>query len=172
MAKNDVEKVTEETVAKGGILVRFYLDMQDKEKEKLQPSLVSLVNDSLMKEPGVVYVYGSIEEPMEKNGLYTTSGIITMLFSSFIPLVSIAFKYAPAGIEILKPEKEVRFKTNELQSMLMDLSQISMDYSKFILEKVLKPEQVEDIRKNMLNRAELGKKFLETKKANEEEKKE
>ncbi|MFI5412416.1 MAG: hypothetical protein ACHQX1_00830 [Candidatus Micrarchaeales archaeon] len=172
MPKNDVEKITEETVAKGGVLVRFYIDMQDKDKTKLQPLMVSLVNDSLMKEPGVVYVYGSIEEPLEKNGLFTTSGTITMLFSNFAPLVSIAFKYAPAGIEILKPEKEIRFKTNELQSILMDLSQISMDYSKFILEKVMKPEELEKIHTSMQQRAELGKKFLDTSKKKEEPKKE
>ncbi len=160
LAKNDVEKVTDETIAKGGILVRFYFDMQDKDKEKLQPLMVNLVNEQLMKEPGVVYVYGSIEEPLEKGGVYTTSGVITMLFSNFAPLVGISFKYAPAGLEILRPEKEVRFRTNELQSILMDLSQISMDYSKFIFEKMLKPEDMENIRKQMENRAELSKKFL------------
>ena len=160
MAKDDVDKITDETIAKGGILVRFYFDMQDKDKEKLQPLMVNLVNEQLMKEPGVVYVYGSIEEPLEKSGVYTTSGIITMLFRGFAPLISIAFKYAPAGVEIIKPEREVHFRTNELQSILMDLSQISMDYSKFILEKVLKPEDLENIRKQMDNRANLSKKFL------------
>ncbi len=142
LAKDEVERVTEETIAKGGILVRFYFDMQDKNKEKLQPLMVNLVNEQLMKEPGVVYVFGSIEEPLEKGGIYTTSGIITMLFKNFAPLVGIAFKYAPAGIEIIRPERELKFKTNELQSILMDLSQISMDYSKFILEKMLKPEDM------------------------------
>jgi hypothetical protein len=167
LAKNDVERVTSETIAKGGILVRFYFDMQDKDKEKLQPLMVNLVNEQLMKEPGVVYVYGSIEEPIEKQGVYTTSGIITMLFSSFAPLVGIAFKYAPAGLEIIKPEKEMRFRTNELQSILMDLSQISMDYSKFILEKVLKPEDLEIVKKQMENRADVSKKFLDERKKKE-----
>ena len=169
MAKNDVEKVTEETIAKGGILVRFYFDMQDKDKEKLQPLMVDLVNERLLKEPGVVYVYGSIEEPMEKQGVYTTSGIITALFKSFPPLVGIAFKYAPAGVEILKPEREMRFKTNELQTILMDMSQISMDYSKFIFEKIMKPEDLEKIHQQMQNRADLGKKFLEKKKEKPDE---
>ncbi len=162
MPKDDVEKKTDETIAKGGILVRFYFDMQDRDKDKLQPLMVNLVNEQLMKEPGVVYVYGSIEEPMEKGGIYTTSGVITMLFSNFAPLVGIAFKYAPAGLEILRPEKELRFKTNELQSILMDLSQISMDYSKFILEKMLKPEDMEKIGKELENRAEVSKRFLES----------
>ncbi len=172
MPKSDVEVVTEESIAKGGVLVRFYFDMQEKDKEKLQPLMVNLVNEQLMKEPGVVYCYGSIEEPLEKGGIWTTSGVITMLFSSFGPLIGIAFKYAPAGLEILKPEKEIKFKINELQGILMDLSQISMDYSKFILEKVLKPEQVADVRRAMDNRADIGKKFLsEQQGKNPEEKK-
>ena len=52
MAKSDVEKVTEEKVAKGGVLVRMYFDMQHEEKDKLQPLLVDLINERLMKEPG------------------------------------------------------------------------------------------------------------------------
>jgi hypothetical protein len=167
VAKSDVDRVTDETILKGGVLVKFYFDMQDHDKDKLQPLMVDLVNQRLMKEPGVVYVYGSIEEPLEKGGIYTTSGMITMLFSNFAPLVSIAFKYAPAGLEILRPEKEIRFKTNELQSILMDLSQISMDYSKYILEKVLKPEELEQINKQMQGRADLAKKFLEESKKEE-----
>jgi hypothetical protein len=163
MAKNEVEKVTEEAVAKGGILVKFYFDMQDKEKEKLQPLMANLINDNLLKEPGVIYVYGSIEEPLEKNGVYTTSAVVTALFKNVIPLAGVAFRYAPAGIEVLKPEKEVHFKTNELQSMLVNLSQMSMDYSRFIFEKVLKGEDLEKMMKQMQARAELGKKFLEKK---------
>lgn len=170
MAKNDVEKITEETLAKGGILVRLYFDMQEREKEKLQPLMANLINEQLMKEKGVIYVYGTIEEPLLKDGIYTTSGIITALFSAFQPLIGVAFKYAPGGIEILKPEREMKFKINELQSMLMDLSQISMDYSKFILEKVLKKEDLENIKKQMENRAELGKKFLDQRKTDDEKK--
>ena len=45
----------------------------------------------------------------------------------------------------------------------MDLSQISVDYSKYILEKVLKPEELEKIKSQMENRAETGKKLLEKK---------
>ncbi len=168
MAKTDVEKVTEEAIAKGGMLVRFYFDMQDKNKEKLQPLMINLVNEQLMKEQGVVYVYGSIEEPIEKHGVFTTSGVITVLFRSFAPLVGIAFKYAPAGIEILRPEKEMRFKPNELQSILMDLSQISMTYSKYILEKLLTGEDLEKVKQQMDNRAELGKKFLDQRKKEDE----
>lgn len=167
MAKNDVEKVTEEKIRDGGVLVKFYFDMQEKDKEKLQPLLVDLINERLMKEPGVVYVYGSVEEPLEKDGVYITSAMVTVLFDKFLPLLSVAFRYAPAGIEILKPEKEMHFKTSELQSVLMDMSALSIGYSQFMLEKILKPEELEEIKKQMERRAELGKKFLNERKTEE-----
>ena len=170
MAKNDVEKVTEEKIRAGGVLVKFYFDMQHNDKEKLQPLLVDLINERLMKEPGVVYVYGSVEEPLEKDGVFITSAMVTVLFESFLPLLSVAFRYAPAGIEILKPEKEMHFRTSELQSMLMDMSALSIGYSQFMLEKILKPDELAEIKRQMENRAEIGKRFLEKKKAAEEKK--
>ena len=92
--------------------------------------------------------------------IYITSGTVTMLFDKFMPLIGIVFRYAPAGIEILKPDKEINFKINDLQSMLMDISQLSLDYSKFILEKVLKPEEIENFKTILENRVMLGKQLL------------
>lgn len=171
MAKSDVDRVTEEKLAKGGVLVKFYFDMQHNEKDKLQPLLVDLINERLMKERGVVYCYGAVEEPLEREGTFITSAEVTMLFDSFIPLIGVAFRYAPAGIEILKPQNNMTFKTFELQSMLMDLSQISLDYSKYILEKVMKPEDIEHMKRQIENRHEIGKKLMDKKDEGKEEKK-
>ena len=160
--KNDVDIVTEEKIRKGGVLARLYFDMQDKDKEKLQHLMLSLVNDRLMKEKGVVYCYGSIEEPLEREGIFITSATITLLMDSFAPLIGVAFNYAPAGVEVLKPEKEIRLKTNEVQTILMDISQISVNYSKYIFERVLKPEDLETIKMDLENRAQIGKKLAES----------
>ena len=112
------------------------------------------------KKKGVVYCYGSIEEPLEKDGVYTTSAMITVLFDSFFPLIGVAFNYAPAGVEVLRPEKEMHFTTAEMQSLLLELSQISVTYSKYILEHVMKPEEIDSLSKTLDTRAEVGKKFL------------
>jgi len=164
MAKTEGEKLTEEKLAKGGVLAKLYFDMQSKNREELQPLLADLINQRLMKERGVVYVYGAVDEPIEKEGVYSTTAIVTVLFDSFFPLVSISFNYAPAAIEILKPLNEMRFKTAELQGMLMDLVGISMTYSKYILENVLKGEDLSKMRAALDNRKEIGKKFIEEKK--------
>lgn len=163
-----MDKVTEEKIARGGLLVRFYFDMRHNDREKLQPIMADLINERLMKEKGIVYCYGAIEEPLEKQGVFITSATVTILFDSFIPLTDIAFRYAPAGIEILRPTRELHFKASELQSMLMNLSDISMNYSKYILENVLKPEDLENIRGHLEDRASIGKKIMEERKKKEE----
>jgi len=171
MAKTDLERITDEKIARGGVLARVYFDMQHKEKDKLQPLLVDLINEHLLKERGVVYCYGVIEEPFERDKVFVTSATITVLFENFFAMVGIVFHYAPAGIEIMRPEKDMKFQISELQSMLMELSQISVDYSKYILEKVLKPEDMKTITEELENRALIGKRFLEKQGKEKEEKK-
>ncbi len=163
MAKNEVDRVTEERILKGGVLVKLYFDMQDKDKEKLQPLMANLINEHLMKEKGVVYCYGAIEEPILVKDLYTTSAVVTVLVDSFIPLVNIAFNYAPAGIEVMRPEKGIILKANDMQAVLIDISQISINYSRYVLEKVLKKEDIEVIRQDLENRARIGKELLDKK---------
>lgn len=161
MAKNDLERVTDEKVARGGVLAKLYFDMQHKEKEKLQPLLVDLINQRLLKEKGVVYCYGMIDEPIERDGLFITNAIITVLTENFFSMANIAFNYAPSGVEILKPLKEIVMRPSELQGYLMDLSQMSLNYSKYILEKVMSPEDMKKISSEIENRIELGKRAMD-----------
>ncbi|MGC8478544.1 MAG: hypothetical protein ACP5NE_01285 [Candidatus Micrarchaeia archaeon] len=163
MAKAELDRVTEEKILKGGVLAKLYFDMQDKDKDKLQPLMVNLINEHLMKEKGVVYCYGSIDEPILVKDLYTTSAVVTVLVDSFIPLVNIAFNYAPAGVEVLKPEKGIVLKANDMQAVLIDISQISVNYSRYVLEKVLGKEDLELIQRDLENRAKIGKDLLEKK---------
>jgi hypothetical protein len=164
MAKTDVEKVTDETIAKGGILVKMYFDMRHNDKDKLQPLMTDLINERLMKEPGLVYCFGAIEEPLERDGVFITSAVVTTLFTSFMPLIGISFRYAPAGIEIIKPNKDISFKPMDLQGILMDISNISINYSKYILERVLSPEEKAAAVAHIQDRADLGKKMLDNSK--------
>ena len=163
MAKNELDKVTEEKIAKGGVLAKLYFDMQHPDKDKLQPLLVDLINQRLLKEKGVVYCYGMINEPMEKDKLFITSAIVTVLTENFFSMANIAFNYSPAGVEILQPHKEIVMRPHELQTYLMDLSAMSLNYSKYILEKVMKREDIQKISTEIENRIELGKKMMEKK---------
>lgn len=169
MAKNEAERVTEEKVAKGGILVKMYFDMQSEEKDKLQPLLVELINERLLKEPGVVYCFGSVEEPILRDKLYVTSATMTVLFENFKSLILTTFKYAPVGVEVLKPQKELHINVWDLQPFLLDLSQLSIDYSRYMLEKILKKEDFDVINKQMENRKDMGKNLID--KSKKEDKK-
>ncbi len=163
MAKDELAQITESTIRNGGLLARLYFDIQDKDKEKLQPLLVDLLNNRLLKENGVVYGYGKINEPIENEGLFVTSATITVLFKSLGTAANIMLNYAPVAVEVLQPETEMHIKMAEVQSILIDLSNVSIAYSKYILEKVLTNQDKEMILKEMKNRAELGKMLLESK---------
>jgi hypothetical protein len=167
MAKSDVDILTEEKIGKGGVLAKLYFDMQSKNREEIQPALVELINEHLLKEKGVVYCYGMVDEPLEKDGIFITSAVVTVLVEHFFTLVTIAFNYSPAGVEIMQPNRELHFKPAELQSMLLDISQISISYSRYVLEHVLNPEDLAKINTQLDNRALLGKQMM----ANKEEKK-
>ncbi len=167
MAKSQVDAVTDEKIAKGGVLIKFYFDMQHKDKDKLQPLMVELINERLMKEIGVVYAFGAIEEEIEFKGVYSTSAVVTILFENFFAAVAVALNYSPAGLEIIKPTKEMHFRTGELQSLLMSLSQRAADYSRYVLEKVLSPEELEEMNRSMENRERVGRTLLDKSKQEE-----
>lgn len=168
--KNELELLTEEKIKNGGILAKIYFDIQDKDKERLQPLLTDLINNRLLKERGVVYGAGMINDPIKSDDIFVTSAAVTMLFESLSSIINVAFNYAPAGIEIIKPEREFNISTFDVQRILLDLSNVSITYSKYIMEHVLKPEELELVKKQLKNRAELGKNAIGNKKNENNEK--
>lgn len=161
MAKSEVEELTRKTVQRGGMLVKLYFDMQSEKKEDLQPLMTELINNNLMKAQGVVYCYGSVEEPIKMENMYSTSATVVILFKDINSLIKTVFKYPPAGVEIIKPEGEYNIKMSELQSVLIDLAQTAVDYSQYIMERVLTKDDFEKVKKDLRHREELGKRLLE-----------
>lgn len=160
MPKSDVDEVTDKTIEKGGLLTRMYFDMQSEKQADLQPLMTDLINNRLLKMNGVVYCFGSIEEPIKTGEVYSTSAAVTVLLKDVGSLINVAFNMAPAGLEILRPERDYKLKINELQSILLDVAQISANYSQYILSRVLSKEDYEKVMRDMKNREELGKKLL------------
>ncbi len=170
MGKDEVEETTRKTIENGGILAKLYFDMQSDKKEDLQPLMTDLISNKILKSAGVVYCYGSIDEPIQLDDVYSTNAQAVTLFKDLSAMVNVAFNFAPAGVEIIKPEKELVLKIPELQSIILSLSNISVDYSQYILSKVLPKEDLDKMQKTLKTREELGKKLIENK-GNEEEKK-
>ncbi len=163
MAKQEIEEVTHKTVQTGGVLVKIYFDMQSEEKDQLQPLMADFVNNSILKFPGVVYCFGTIDEPIAVDKGYSTTSTLTVLFKDLGSLIGLVFRYTPAGVEILKPEKDYVLKIPVLQSMLLDVANISLEYSKYIMSKVMKEEDYQKVLDDIKKREELGKKLLEKK---------
>ncbi len=157
MPKSEVQKVTDEKVNAGGVLLRLYFDMHSKEKDKLQPLLVDLINNHLLKEPGVVYCYGSIEDPLEIEGVFTTSATATVLFENVRSAITMVFRYAPVGIEVMQPTKDIMLKIADLQAILMDISQTASNYSKYIVQNVMTEEQRTALANDIEKRSQKGK---------------
>lgn len=161
MAKpNEVEEVTERTVRNGGILTKLYFDMQSEKPDDLQPLMTDLISNNLLKSPGVVYCFGAIDEPIKLEKTYSTNAIVTLLTVDLGALMNIVFNFAPAGVEIIKPDREYLMKTSVLQSILLNLSQVSADYSEYILSKVLGKEELEKVMDDLKRREALGKRLM------------
>lgn len=161
--KKEVEEVTQRTLDKGGILAQLYFDMESEKQDELQPLMVDLINNRLLKTQGVVYCFGGIDEPIKLKDTYTTSAQLTVLFDGLWPLVNVMFTFTPAGVEILKPTRDYVLKQADLQALLLNVTQVSLEYNNYVLSRVLKKEDYDKIMEQMKSREELGKKLLEKK---------
>src|SRR5271170_4888191 len=163
MAKSDVDEVTQKALKAGGLLTKLYFDMQSKTKEELQPLMTDLINNRLLKSPGEIYCVGVIDEPILLEDVFSTNAVTTVLFKDIGALINVVFNFAPIGIEILKPEGEYVVKISDLNGVLVSLSQISAEYSKYILTKVLNKEDLAKVNTSLKAREELGRHLIKGK---------
>ncbi len=161
MAKSELEEVTHKAIRNGGLLVKLYFDMQSQKKDDLQPLMTDLINNQLLKSPGVIYCAGVIDEPIQLEDVYSTNAIVTVLFKDIGALINVVFNFAPIGVEIQKPEGEYTVKISDLNGVLVTLSQISSEYSKYILTKVLGKEELDKVNQSLRMREELGKRLID-----------
>ena len=160
MAKSELDEVTRRTIENGGILAKVYFDMHSEKEEDLQPLMTDMISNRLLKFPGVVYCAGEIAEPLKVDDLYTTNAVVTILVKDLWTLLNMSFNFVPAGIEVLKPEKEYYLKHNDLQAIMINIAQISAQFSEYILGNVLSKEDYEKVKQDMVRREELGKKLI------------
>jgi len=163
MVSKSIEEVNDEIVKKGGLLVVMYFDVHGNSPDIIQNSMVDMVG-RLTHEPGVVYATGSIDEPIEFEGMHSTSAEVKLLATDFNSLLSVCFRYGPIGIDVIKPE-EMKLSLPQLHTILLNVSQISQEYTKFVYGKLMTAEEKEDFNKKLVNRAELAKKLVEKGKA-------
>jgi hypothetical protein len=160
----DVEKLTKDTIARGGVLAMLYFDIHAKSKELVQELGTGFVN-SLIQKPGVVFALGEIDEPLggEEGKNWSSSIEVKILTKDFATLAAICMAHSPYTVEILRPD-EIKLQLSEAHDLLGTMSAISAEYKKYILTKLSKPEEILALQENLRRRVEMGKKMLEKKK--------
>lgn len=155
----DEEKLTKETVRDGGVLALLYFDVHGTDKEKIREFSTGFIK-RMLNEPGIVYVVGEIDEPIETDEVVSTAIEVKVLAKSMPALVKFVAQYSPFSLEILKPE-EIRMSIADAHELLMSISAMMFDHKKYILERVAKKEDVERMKKELENRIKLGRMLLE-----------
>ncbi len=157
----DVDKLTKDTIARGGVLALLYFDIHGNSPNVLKELAAGFVQ-RMLKEPGVVWALSEIDEPITQGEFFSTSIEVKILTQDYSSLAKICATYSPFSLEILKPD-EIRLTLNKAHELLLDVSTMAFDYKKYILEKLSKPEDLERYRKSLEQKIELGKRLLEKK---------
>ena len=160
----DVDKITKETIEKGGVLALLYFDLHGTSKETLTNLSAGLVQ-KILKEEGVVYALGEIDEPMEREQGFSTSVEVKILVRSFNLMGRVCAQYSPLSLEILRPD-DIKLSIDQAHELLMNISTTTFEYKKFIIQRTSKKEDVEKYQKELEAKAKLGKKLLEEKEGN------
>lgn len=160
--EKSVDEITEEAIKHGGCLAIIYFDLHANSKEAVKEIMVGFIG-KLTKEEGVIYALGEIDEPLEKDGLFSTWAEVKLLASNFRTLVKIAIQYSPIGFDILRPH-ELKLSLGEAQAALLDVSQASHEFTKVIMERVLSEEEKKEYANKLAKRIELGRMLINKKK--------
>ena len=156
----EVEKVTKDTVANGGVLAMLYFDIHAKTKEVVQELGTGFIN-SVIQKPGVVFALGEIDEPIggEEGKTWSASIQLKVLTRDFSSLAAICMANSPYSVEILRPD-EIRLTLDQAHNLLGTMSATTAEYKRYILTKLSKPDELARLQENLRVRAEMGKKIL------------
>ncbi|MEM0475902.1 MAG: hypothetical protein QW343_03855 [Candidatus Norongarragalinales archaeon] len=157
--ERDLEELFKEAAKRGAVLATMHFDAHGRTPEYAKNFLVDFIS-RLSKEPGVLYCKGEIESEIENEGIYSTCSEVRILVECLSVLFDVCMRYGPLAVEIVEPS-EFKIDVQEMQNLLLDVSKMSMDYSRYILEKTLKPEEAAFLREKMTRRAEFGKRLAE-----------
>ena len=160
MADNKFERMKDELVRNGGYFVHFYFDMHGNNPHTLHDIMVGFVS-RISKENGVHLAVGAVEDPIEHDGMHSSTARVSMLITDLPALARLAVSYSPIGIEVEEPH-EARVRAGDLQAALMTVSATAQDLTQHILKKgLLDDEQKKNFEKQILYRAELGRRLME-----------
>ena len=159
--EKSVDEITDDAIREGGYLAMVYFDLHATTADAVKNLMVGFIG-KLTRELGVIYAVGEIDQPNEKEGVFSTWAEVKLLAADFPTLVKISSQYSPIGVEILRPDV-VKMTLGEAQGSLLDISQTSQNFTRLIMERMLTDSEKKDYATKMLQRIELGKKLFEKK---------
>ncbi|MFQ5406015.1 MAG: hypothetical protein ACE5DI_02545 [Candidatus Micrarchaeia archaeon] len=163
-----LEALFEEASKEGAILAVLHFDAHGPDEEKVKSLLVEFMG-KLTKEKGVLYCRAEIEKAISSDNVYSSFSEVKIMTENFQHLLNAVLKYSPIAVEILKPKKIV-LTLSEAQASLLDASQMAQDFSNYVLQNVMKKDQIERFDEHMKRRAEFGKTLLGKAQSKEEKK--
>ena len=157
--ERDLDELFKEASKRGAVLALMHFDAHGRTPEFAKNFLVDFLS-RLSKEPGVLYCKGEIEATLERDGVYSTCSEVRILVEKIFVLFDLSMRYGPIAVEIMEPQ-EFRIDVQEMQNLLLEASKMSMDYSKYIVENTMKPDEASFLAEKMVRRAEFGKKLTQ-----------
>lgn len=169
--KNEAElkQLITEACTRGAVHVKLFLDAHGPDKKATEDALIELVA-KLTKERKVLYCKGEIERSIEADKLFSSFASVDLVTADLNALVNIALRYAPGSVEVIEPAT-VAVSAKQVQDTVLDASQNTQQYSKFIMESTMTPEQKRDFAEMLKRKVEHGAKMREAGQAKEAEKK-
>ncbi len=159
VTEGELDELFDKASKEGAVLALVHFDAHGPDEKTVRDLLVDIVS-RLTKEQGVLYCKGEIEESISTQELYSSCAEAKIMTESFQDLLNLSLKYTPIAVEILKP-REIRLTLEEAQSCLLDASQTSQDYTNYVLQKVLPPEELAKFNEKLKRHAEIGAKLVE-----------
>lgn len=160
------KKLIDKTLKDGGVYALLYFDIHTKSKEKAQEIGAAFIQQ-LLKEPGVEYAIGEIDEPIQDKDMFSTTVQVKILTRTFPHLTNVVAIHSPFSVEILRPD-EILLPLSQAHEVLTNISQTTSDYKKYIIEHVTTPEELEKFKKILEKKTELGRRILEQKESAKE----
>jgi hypothetical protein len=160
LSERELDSLSEEASKHGAVLAALHFDAQGKDEQAVRDALVDLVS-RLSKENGVLYCKGAIEETIKlDDGMYSSYVEVKVLVENFSHLLAISLRFGPVSAEILKPSR-ISLELEDAHALLLEASQTAQDYARYMLERVMSPEEKAKFQARMKARAEMGKKLKE-----------
>jgi hypothetical protein len=157
--KKSFNQLKNEVIKGGGYFVYFYFDIHSSNKENMQ-NLVVAFSGKITNEKGVKFGVAEIEEPIEKDGLYSSAIKVSLLVENFATLLRLTIEYMPIAIDIEEP-LDIVMDAGEMQRGLLLVSDSLQQLTNHILLKTMTPEEKKRFEQEIATKIMLGKKIIQ-----------